>query len=189
MRFLRQERDLKKDHENCEKWKLDALKNCKVVHNIIAKIEETTNSKFDESLLCCEVCPNLGLKGGLTSEPDILLCENSIGSAEEVKTVISHELVHFLDHLRKTDWNDVRALARSEVRAAKFSLECHNERSGHYFYDGNLEQPHLCSISQQFRRCVRDKAAESVKLVTNVSTLKARSIVDEVFEKSFNEEL
>ena len=44
--------------------------------------------------------PFSGLKGGLTSDSEILLCENSLKSAADVETVLSHELVHFLDHLK-----------------------------------------------------------------------------------------
>ena len=76
-------------------------------------------------------------------------------------------------------------MARSEIRAAKYSLECHNQY-GAQLYEGNLEQPQLCSISQRFKQCVRDRATDSVRLVTG--SHKARSIVDEVFEKSYSED-
>ena len=89
---------------------------------------------------------------------------------------------------QNTDWTDIKALARSEIRAAKYSLECHNQY-GAQLWEGNQEHPQLCSISQRFKQCVRDRATDSVRLVTNVGSFKARSIVDEVFEKSYSEEL
>ena len=87
-----------------------------------------------------------------------------------------------------TKWDNVHELARSEVRAAKFSLECHSEAS--QFYEGCLEQPHLCSISEQFKKCVKNRAIDSVKMIKDDMThSKARTVVESVFDKSFNEDL
>ena len=43
------------DHVNCERWKLKALKECKLVKNIISKIE-SSNMKFSDSCISCEYC-------------------------------------------------------------------------------------------------------------------------------------
>ena len=48
------------DHLNCEKWKLNAVNNNKIVKNIISKIE-SQKFKFDSSCISCEFCPNSGL--------------------------------------------------------------------------------------------------------------------------------
>ena len=90
--------------------------------------------------------------------------------------------------LQDTDWSDTKALARSEIRAAKYSLECHEE-SGSRFYEGAMEHPAMCTISQQFKECVRDKAVNSVSLIRNMTAYQARSIVDGVFDKAYQEEL
>merc|ERR1719192_2133728 len=173
-------------HQNCEEWKTNALRKNKVVQKILSKIE-STNFNFRESCISCEHCPD-GLRGGLTTAPEILLCENMLKTQSDVEQVLSHELVHFLDHLKGTKWDNVHELARSEVRAAKFSLECHSEAS--QFYEGCLEQPHLCSISEQFKKCVKNRAIDSVKMIKDDMThSKARTVVESVFDKSFNEDL
>lgn len=48
------------DHLNCEKWKLNAVRNNKIVKNIISKIE-SQNFKFHNSCISCEYCPNSGM--------------------------------------------------------------------------------------------------------------------------------
>lgn len=48
---------------------------------------------------------------------------------------------------------------------------------------------HTCTISDTFKQCVRDRAIESVKIVTDCRSSEARNIVNEVFNAAFDEEL
>merc|ERR1712150_46553 len=99
------------------------------------------------------------------NDQDILLCENTLHSADE-----------------GTDWSDIEALAQSEVRAAKYSMECLEESEG-WLYDDS-------SASNFFdKECIRDKAINSVSIVKNIAPCNAKFIVDKVFDKSYNEEL
>jgi len=168
-------------HEKCELWKADALNNCKVVNNIISKIE-LTDFKFNKSCIVCEKCSNQKLKGGFYSKPEIVLCENALQSSEETKKILSHELVHLLDHQQNTNWDDVNALARSEIRAAKYSLDCHKEITIE-----NLERP-CDELSQDFKDCVKHKAEMSVSVITGSQSI-AKRVVAEGFDKAYNEPL
>lgn len=171
-------------HERCEQWKADALNNCKVVNKIISKIE-MTDFKFNKSCIVCEHCSNQKLKGGFYSKPEIVLCENALQSSEETKKILSHELVHLLDHRQNTNWDDVNALARSEIRAAKFSLDCHKEISIESLQ--SLERGGG-ELSQDFKNCVKHKAEMSVNVITGSPSI-AKRVVEEMFDKSYNEPL
>lgn len=150
-----------------------------MVNNIISKIEKT-NYKFDKSCIVCEECSNQKLKGGFFTKPEIVLCENALQSSEETKKILSHELVHLLDHQQNTDWDDVNALARSEIRAAKFSLDCGKEVS--------IENMESGELSQDFKECVKHKAELSVAVITGSSSI-AKRVVAEGFDKAYNEPL
>jgi inner membrane protease ATP23 len=119
--------------------------------------------------------------GGFSPDHGILICANEMRSQGHMEDTLAHEMVHAWDHLRfKVDWNDLRHAACSEIRASTLSGECRWTRE--FFTRGNW------TLTQQFQRCVRERAVRSLMNRPNCENKHhAEEVVDRVWDSCFKD--
>ncbi|XP_077991259.1 mitochondrial inner membrane protease ATP23 homolog [Glandiceps talaboti] len=131
----------------------------------------------------CEQCSAV-VNGGFDPESSqIVLCQNNISSQADMDRVITHELVHAFDHCRaKINWNDIRHLVCTEIRAANLSGECS-------FIMEHVGRFHRMQygFSKHQQTCIKDRATRSVLAVRDVTRAVVDKAMDEVFDTCFND--
>jgi len=133
--------------------------------------------------ISCEPCHGR-LKGGFDSKNNqIVLCEDSSFSySSSFGRVLTHELVHALDHCtRRVDWDDLEHLACAEVRAANLT-DCSPTRALLRDFPGPLRR-----LKAGHRECVLDKASRSVSAIRpRDSKETVARTVENVFKSCFH---
>ncbi|PWN97263.1 hypothetical protein FA09DRAFT_284633, partial [Tilletiopsis washingtonensis] len=111
----------------------------------------------------------------------ILICGNRMMDKGHLEDTLAHEMTHFWDHCRfKVDWDDLRHVACSEVRAASLSGDCSMKREMWKNRNYNFVKGH--------QTCVRRRAALSVAMHPKCKDQEqAESIVDQVFNSCFRD--
>lgn len=130
----------------------------------------------------CETCHNC--QGGF--DPDfnqIIACKNRTLSSESLHTSMVHEMIHMFDYCRaKFDYNNIRHVACSEIRAANLTFCSITDRINHIGFKifWNFKESH--------HACVKDVAFKSVKAYSPLtSDEKIANAIDEVFPSCYND--
>ncbi|KAF3915376.1 hypothetical protein AA313_de0206721 [Arthrobotrys entomopaga] len=139
------------------------------------------NGDIKPSNITCAPCTK-NQAGGFHPHFGILLCQNKFRGRSHIEDTIAHELVHAYDHMRfKVDWNDLKHVACSEIRASTLSGECRPWEEwmarGQWKFLRHMEQ------------CVRRRATLSVSghpKCKNDMELAGR-IVDQVFDSCYKD--
>ncbi|CAG5125429.1 unnamed protein product [Candidula unifasciata] len=131
--------------------------------------------------ISCETCIR-GVSGGFDPKSmQVVLCQNTIQNRDICCNIIGHELLHAFDFCRaKVDFTNLRHLACTEIRAANM-FHC---SLGASFASGEAS---FFNIKERHQLCVKNKALQSIRLVRNVTELEAMTVVDEVFDKCYND--
>ncbi|KAK3579056.1 hypothetical protein CHS0354_029914 [Potamilus streckersoni] len=129
----------------------------------------------------CEPC-NFNVNGGYDPvKNQVVVCKNMSKTKNACCNVMAHELLHAFDACRaKVDFSDLQHLACTEIRAANLN-HC-------YFlsaWETGIAYP--WNFKEKHRECVKNKAILSVILVRNLPAVKAREIVDKVFDKCYQD--
>ncbi|EFX00724.1 mitochondrial inner membrane protease [Grosmannia clavigera kw1407] len=119
--------------------------------------------------------------GGFHPAFGILLCANEMRDRKHLEDNLAHEMVHAYDHLRwNVDWDNLRHAACSEIRASMLSGECRYSREA--FTRGNW------SLTEQFQRCVRSRAIQSLTARPRCrDDVHATKVVNEVWDSCFSD--
>lgn len=128
--------------------------------------------------LVCQPCDMTHSGGFHPDSGNITLCAGSFFNKGHMETTIVHELVHLYDHCKfKTDWQNLRHHACSEIRANSLSGDCR--------YTRELRRG-FGTFSKQHQACVRRRAVISVAANTACpSPEAAEKAVNEVWESCF----
>ncbi|XP_002740270.1 mitochondrial inner membrane protease ATP23 homolog [Saccoglossus kowalevskii] len=138
---------------------------------------------FQDRHFACEQCSEVVNGGFDPSTSQIVLCQNNIKTQSAMDRVITHELIHAFDHCRaKINWNDIRHLACTEIRAANLSGDC----SFGMEHFGRFHRMQFGFVKHQ-QTCVKDRAIRSVLAVRDTSEKLVKQAVDEVFDTCFND--
>ncbi|PWN90041.1 hypothetical protein FA10DRAFT_259954 [Acaromyces ingoldii] len=141
-----------------------------------------TGSEQATSPIVFETCHPKMAGGFAPGEPQsqshILICTNRIMSKKHLEHTLSHEMVHWFDHCRfLVDWNDLRHLACSEIRAASLSGDCSW---------GREVTRREYAFTKQHQACARRRAILSVQAHPNCKDhAEAERAVDEVWTGCF----
>ncbi|BFZ08630.1 hypothetical protein BsWGS_11669 [Bradybaena similaris] len=131
--------------------------------------------------ISCETCIK-GVSGGFDPKTmQVVICQNTVQNRDVCCNVIAHELLHAFDSCRaKVDFENLRHLACTEIRAANM-FHCSLAAA---FTSGEAT---FFNVKERHQLCVKNKALQSVRLVRNVTELEAMTVIDEVFDKCYND--
>ncbi|XP_013777912.1 mitochondrial inner membrane protease ATP23 homolog isoform X2 [Limulus polyphemus] len=131
--------------------------------------------------ISCEVCDKK-VSGGYDPELNqVVVCQNVARSEWMVQGVLAHEFVHMFDYCRaKLDFRNVDHLACTEVRAANL-MHCSFLSAA---VEGTASPFHIAKAHSD---CVKNKAVASVLAVRNVSEQEAKTAVERVFKRCYND--
>ncbi|CAD5124368.1 DgyrCDS12660 [Dimorphilus gyrociliatus] len=131
--------------------------------------------------ISCEDCYSR-VNGGFDPKANqVVICRNNSKNKQVACSVLAHELTHMYDYCRaKVDFKDLRHLACTEIRAANF-WHCSFSSS---WVDGDSG---LLHVKKRHETCVKNKALMSILMVRDIDLQQAATIVDEVFEKCYND--
>lgn len=128
--------------------------------------------------LVCEPCGPRVAGGFDPYRQQIVLCENNIYSQGHMDETLTHELVHSYDYCRaQLDWDNLRHLACTEVRAANLSGEC-------FFWKETFARLKF-GWKKHHQTCVKERASKSMQCVRDMTDAEARAAVDSVFQTCF----
>lgn len=177
-------RDLKKECLKCYEyrdWMLKYSPTVRFMVQAITKLNKGSDSKFDDSKIICDYCPDWK-GGGFHPELGILLCQNRLRDKWHLEDTLSHELIHYFDDLKwQVDWLNLKHHACSEIRASSLSGECRfwEEFKRRGFRTG-------FHVARGHQDCVRRRAIISVSGNPNCQSKEhAAKIVDEVWDSCF----
>lgn len=121
------------------------------------------------------------LPGEPLSQSSILLCSNRLRSRQHMEDTLSHEMIHWFDHCRfRTDWDNLRHHACSEIRASSLSGDCRFTRE--------LDRRQF-GLRMHHQECVKRRAILSIlsNPACNNDRAKAQAVVEEVFTSCFGD--
>mmetsp|Transcript_31448 Transcript_31448/g.46668 ORF Transcript_31448/g.46668 Transcript_31448/m.46668 type:complete len:233 (-) Transcript_31448:71-769(-) len=112
--------------------------------------------------------------------PEIYLCQNHLQDEQHARQSMVHELIHAIDMCRtKMDpLNNCLHLACTEIRAENLSGECD--------WKAELSRGQISSFPKHGQKCVRRRAALSVKANPNCSD-NADAYLDAAMERCMND--
>lgn len=168
----------KKKHDKCIKYLKKGVSSMYVKYMLTSM----TSLGYKMSLsqhFSCEPCGPSVAGGFDPIREQVILCENNILSQSHMNEVLTHELIHVYDNYTvNIDWNDMRHLACTEIRAANLSNECRFNRET--FLRLNF------GMKAHNQTCVKNRAALSMTTVhQNLSLEEAREIVSSVFSQCY----
>ncbi|XP_005096260.1 mitochondrial inner membrane protease ATP23 homolog [Aplysia californica] len=134
-----------------------------------------------ERHVSCETCLEKVSGGFDPKSMQVVVCQNNVNTRDVCCNVLAHELLHAFDFCRaKVDFENLRHLACTEIRAANMN-HCSLAAA---FATGDMTP---LNIKERHQLCVKNKALQSIMLVRNVSQFDAMLVVDEVFDKCYND--
>ena len=157
------------DIRDCEKHVQSALNNSTIVRILMTALKAKGCPLIPSRHISCEPCDG-NLRGGFDDKVvQVVVCSNKCKTPDQVEEILAHELVHMYDFCTaKTDLdNNVNHLACTEVRAANLA-------------DCNFPS---FSYGASHERCVKSKAADSVRVIKGVRQEEALRVVDKVYAK------
>lgn len=184
----------RRQREMVEQWKNELFRTSPMIRFMtkhldivscdpLATIKSTTDDQGEgEPAIVFRTCdPNRAggfAPGDPPSQSQILICTNRMMSKKHLEHTLSHEMVHWFDHCRfHVDWNDIRHVACSEVRAASLSGDCSWSRE---FTRREY------AFTKQHQACARRRAILSVRAHPNCKDqAEAERAVDEVWKGCF----
>ncbi|CAH1782585.1 unnamed protein product, partial [Owenia fusiformis] len=131
----------------------------------------------------CEKCKSKVNGGFDPKNNQVVVCHNNSTALGVCCSVLAHELTHAFDQCRaKANFEDVRHLACTEIRAANFN---------HCSFSAAWAEGDAAMFGERLKAahqtCVKRKALSSVVLVRNIPVEEASKIVDSVFDKCYND--
>lgn len=131
----------------------------------------------------CRTCKT-GMMGGFDKDMGIVMCAQYLDSRSKVEDTLAHEMVHAYDHLRfNVDWNDLKHVACTEIRASNLSGEC--RWANEFFRNKQMK------FNMHHQDCVRRRAVKSVMARPQCQgeggDLKAVRAVNEVWDSCFRD--
>ncbi|KAF9514984.1 hypothetical protein BS47DRAFT_1484718 [Hydnum rufescens UP504] len=150
----RNEKILNAQRQQCLLWRNDLLRQSPAVTFMTQHIGQQGIS-VDASNIVCRPC-NKERSGGFSPGlQEVLLCQDGFHSKKHMEDTLVHELIHLYDHAKfKVDWNDLRHVACSEIRAANLSGDCK--------WDRELMRRGILGFTKHHQVCVRRRATLSV---------------------------
>ncbi|CAL1539910.1 unnamed protein product [Lymnaea stagnalis] len=131
--------------------------------------------------ISCEPCLGTVSGGFDPKSMQVVVCQNNVRNTDICCNVLAHELLHAFDFCRaKVNFENLRHLACTEIRAANM-FHC---SLGAAINSGEAS---VFNIKERHQLCVKNKALQSIMLVRNVTKLEAMTIVDEVFDRCYND--
>ncbi|EIW68181.1 hypothetical protein TREMEDRAFT_32489 [Tremella mesenterica DSM 1558] len=175
---LRVNQKLERDWEQCEKWKTQLIETSPVIVFMLKHLR-LSGCPFESSSIQCHPCSETRA-GGFSPDFGVLLCQDRFMSKKHMEDTMTHELLHAFDHCRfKVDWNNLRHMACSEIRAANLSGDCRWMREINRGFMG---------FSKQHQTCVRRRAVLSVEMNPSCSSREqAEQAVNEVWDSCFKD--
>ncbi|XP_059145068.1 mitochondrial inner membrane protease ATP23 homolog [Physella acuta] len=131
--------------------------------------------------ISCERCTDRVSGGFDPKTMQVVVCQNNVKNEDVCCSILAHELLHAFDSCRaKLDFENLRHLACTEIRAANM-FHC---SIGAAMTTGEVSP---FGVKERHQLCVRNKALQSIMLVRNVPKEEAMTVVDEVFDKCYND--
>jgi len=166
---------------DCELLVVEAIKSSPLVNTLIKALENSGCYFYVERHISCEPCGK-GLAGAFDKKLNqIVICDNYCKDLESVRRTLSHELVHMYDYCsKKVYFHNLQHLACTEIRAANLA-DCKSPFSSVLIRQSSL------SFFGEHEKCVKSKAASSVRIIAGVSQDSANQAVDSVFTKCYSD--
>ncbi|XP_065842075.1 mitochondrial inner membrane protease ATP23 homolog [Oscarella lobularis] len=169
-----------KFHERCVRRLDRAFKRSAYVKFMLDAMKKVGCEVDVGKHVVCEPCSGKVLGGFDPYRNQVVLCENTVYSQGSMEDTLTHELIHAYDHCRaKIDWDNLKHLACTEIRAANLSGDC-------FFWKENFARLKFGWRKHQ-QKCVRARAVESILCVRDVERVEAEAAVDSVFSQCFND--
>lgn len=169
------------DNIRCEKNVVDCVKDSPLVKLMISALKSAGCDIDIRRNICCEPCEGLVTGGFDTEYNQVVVCQNKARSRGTVQGVLAHELMHMFDYCRAhMDFKNMDHLACTEVRAANLF---------HCSFMSAMSQGSASpfNIARSHAECVKRKAVSSIVVARGVSQEEARSAVDRIFDKCYND--
>nr|XP_037281591.1 mitochondrial inner membrane protease ATP23 homolog [Rhipicephalus microplus] len=169
------------DNIRCEKNVVDCVKDSPLVKLMISALKSAGCDIDIRRNICCEPCEGLVTGGFDTEYNQVVVCQNKARSRGTVQGVLAHELMHMFDYCRAhMDFKNMDHLACTEVRAANLF---------HCSFMSAMSQGSASpfNIARSHAECVKQKAVSSIVVARGVSQEEARSAVDRIFDKCYND--
>ncbi|KAF3938259.1 hypothetical protein ABW19_dt0205780 [Dactylella cylindrospora] len=166
--------------KRCEDNRDWLLKYSPIVRFMMEQVREVNGHLSHESIRCMQCSRNQA--GGFHPKYGILLCQNKLRDRNHTEDTMAHEMIHAYDHLRfKVDWDNLKHLACSEIRASTLSGECRPWQE--WTVRGQWK------FLRQMEECVRRRATLSVSghPKCNGDLEMAGEIVDQVFDSCYKD--
>ncbi|KAJ3254440.1 Mitochondrial inner membrane protease atp23 [Boothiomyces macroporosus] len=169
--------EFEKQALKCEKIKTKLIHTSPIVKFLLSEIA-LLGTTFNVDNIKCLPCDETR-SGGFAPKYGIVLCQNQILEKSQLEDTLSHELVHLYDHATAdVNWNNIRHLACSEIRAVALSGECKFNRELKRGYFG---------IAKHFQECVRRRAIMGVMQGSGKTQKEAEVAVRSVWQDCFND--
>ncbi|XP_046423685.1 mitochondrial inner membrane protease ATP23 homolog [Neodiprion fabricii] len=170
--------------EELDKMKCERnVYSCVVKHPVIKLMMASLKSNgcpFDiRRHISCEVCDHAVTGGYDPITNQIVVCQNTAPTENQVGGVMSHEMIHMFDWcVNDLDFKNLDHLACTEIRAANLT-HCSFMSA---WFDGSASP---FNIRQTHGECVKIKAMTSVMAARNVTKEEATAAIDRVFPKCY----
>ncbi|XP_033113980.1 mitochondrial inner membrane protease ATP23 homolog isoform X2 [Anneissia japonica] len=171
-----------RQHKQCLQRLRFACKESPFVKFMFKVMEENGCPVNISRNISCEKCPEGSIiNGGFDpSNGQIVLCENRAPSQRVVSTLLTHELIHAFDFCRAhVEWNNLRHVACTEIRAASLSGDCS-------FFNQNLYSRKF-GFMKHHQKCVQERAMKSVMSVRDIPKEEVQKTIDDVWDICFND--
>ncbi|XP_029647733.1 mitochondrial inner membrane protease ATP23 homolog [Octopus sinensis] len=131
--------------------------------------------------IACEPCVGYVNGGYDPQQNQVVVCQNTAKKRWLCCNVLAHEFIHAFDYCRaKVDFMNIHHLACTEIRAANF-MHCS------FMAAMSAGSASPFNIKQKHADCVKQQAVKSIVIVRNISNEAALEIVNEVFDKCYND--
>ncbi|XP_013777911.1 mitochondrial inner membrane protease ATP23 homolog isoform X1 [Limulus polyphemus] len=169
------------DKAKCERNVYSCLEKSPLIKLMMSALKGSGCEVDISRHISCEVCDKK-VSGGYDPELNqVVVCQNVARSEWMVQGVLAHEFVHMFDYCRaKLDFRNVDHLACTEVRAANL-MHCSFLSAA---VEGTASPFHIAKAHSD---CVKNKAVASVLAVRNVSEQEAKTAVERVFKRCYND--
>uniref|UniRef100_A0A2C9L735 Mitochondrial inner membrane protease ATP23 n=1 Tax=Biomphalaria glabrata TaxID=6526 RepID=A0A2C9L735_BIOGL len=195
--FFFPERDRLKKQEKSflsKLWNREDITNFKCKANVLSCMKSNDKVKLMVTALeshgcpveldrhiSCEMCRDRVNGGFDPKSMQVVICQNNVHTQDVCCNVLAHELLHAFDYCRaKVNFENLRHLACSEIRAANM-FHC---SLGAAMSSGEAS---LFHVKERHQLCVKNKALQSMRLVRNVTEFEAMMVIDDVFDKCYND--
>lgn len=162
----------------CEKNIARAIKNSPFIRLMLEGLKDAGCTVTPHRHLVCESACSPEVSGGYDQKTNqVVICSNICLTPQKVEEILAHELVHLYDFCTiNLDLTNTDHLACTEIRAANLA-HCKNQ-----FCDTFSRQQWTSHTD-----CVKQKAANSVRVIKGISQADALQTVEKVFTKCYRD--